>query len=385
MKDNVADDGTFLTQPAWSRVRVSSEFGRAPLVSVIVTNYNYRSFVRTCLASVGRQTYPNFECIVVDDRSTDGSVEEIAAFLEKLEPDARFRLVELTENRGQMNAFHEGFARAKGAFIVFLDADDFLFEDFLERHIAAHLNLNCTAAMTCSDSVIVDGSDQIIAGLRKGRASRVGEADRLSPDLPVECRLVRNWAGTWQFGENEVAIAQRCGALRYVAPTANFQRVWIWTSTSAVVFRRSALELTLTERTKFVRISADFYLFQFCHLLGGTILIPNALGAYRRHGANNFARDVTLSHRTITGEGTGYSEMWNLIREEVAANGDFLRALLGRPRFLGLISILYSLREFRAGRTALGYRDPVSAATLLVRMLLRHVGIGRRRLQRVFS
>lgn len=363
---------------------VPEEIGTPPLVSIVVTNFNYASFLRICLMSIARQSYSNFECVIVDDASTDGSIEIIEAVLTEFGSDKRFQLVTLDKNGGQMNAFHEGFMRTKGAFVVFVDADDCLFADFLETHVCAHLCRDCTVGMTCSDATIIDGDNQIIAGLRRGRVTKIGERSRLSDDMPVECRLISDWSGTWCF-DGRLTLTERDQPLRYVSPVANFQRVWIWTSTSAVMFRRSALDLVMTDRTKGVRISADFYLFQFCHLLGGTVLVPGAHGAYRRHGANNFARDVTLSHRTITGAGKGYDEMWALIREEVSGNGDLFRGLLGRPRFTALISILYSPREFRAARRALGYGGVTSSITLLAQMLRRQARIIPRRLARAFG
>lgn len=363
-------------------VHVPEGLERPPLVSVVVTNYNYATYLPTCLKSISRQSYSNLECIVVDDASSDGSVDIIRDYLKDLDPTIPFSLVALSENGGQMNAFHEGFSGAKGVFVVFVDADDCLFEDFVWTHVRAHLSRDCTAAMTCSDAVVIDGAGQIIAGMRRGQVTELGERGRLSDDMPVECRLVAGWSQTWRIENNAMFLAELPEPLRYVPPAANFERNWIWTSTSAVMFRRNALEIVMSDRTRGLRISADFYLFQFCHLIGGTMLVPGAHGAYRRHGANNFARDVTLSHRTITGAGKGYGAMWALIREEIVANGDFLRALLGRNPFIALISILYPPREFGAARRALGYNDTASVAMLFTRMLVLQARIVGRRLTR---
>lgn len=372
------------TDALGSHLGVPQELRTPPLVSVVVANFNYAGFVRTCLVSIAQQSYPNFECIVVDDASTDGSIEIIEGILAELGHDVSFQLVALDQNLGQMNAFHEGFARAKGAFVVFVDADDCLFEDFLATHVRAHLNRDCAAAMTCSDAVIIDGAGQIIAGLRRGRTSEVGERSRLSEDLPVECRLIPLWAETWSF-DGGITIRERCRPLRYVSPLANFQKVWIWTSTSSAMFRRDALALVMTDRARGVRMSADFYLFQFCHLLGGTVLVPGAHGAYRRHGANNFAYGATISHRTISGGGSGTGEIWALIREEVRENGDVFRELLGRPRFMSLVSILYSPGQLREARRALGYTDSRSTFALVTRMLFWQLRIIPLRLRRAFG
>jgi len=163
------------------------------------------------------------------------------------------------------------------------------------------------------------------------------------------------------------------------------QHAWIWTSTSAVMFRRSALEMTMTRRTRGIRISADFYLFQFCHLLGGTILIQGAHGAYRRHGTNNFARDVTLSHRTVTGSGRDHEAMWDLIRAEVVENRAALLDLLGRPRFVALIALLYPPTRLRAALRAQNSGGVTGSLLLVGHMLLRQLRILPRRLGRAFG
>ena len=74
---------------------------RKPLVSVIVDNYNYERFLSQAIESVLNQTYQNFEIIVVDDGSTDNSVQIIDSYEKK---DSRIRPV-LKQNGGQMSAF----------------------------------------------------------------------------------------------------------------------------------------------------------------------------------------------------------------------------------------------------------------------------------------
>lgn len=105
-----------------------------PLVSVIVGVYNKERFVGECLQSVLAQTYPNWELIVVDDASTDGSLEEVER---AVDGDSRVRILRRKENSG-----HPGVARnqalrvAKGQYVAFLDADDRWHDDKLERQVA---------------------------------------------------------------------------------------------------------------------------------------------------------------------------------------------------------------------------------------------------------
>ncbi|PWG74181.1 glycosyl transferase family 2, partial [Enterococcus hirae] len=74
------------------------------------------------------------------------------------------KLVERDVNGGQMAAMSDGLALVDGAdFVVFVDSDDVLFEDFIHAHVDAHLNRRYPAALSCSNEVIIDDRDSVIA------------------------------------------------------------------------------------------------------------------------------------------------------------------------------------------------------------------------------
>lgn len=100
-----------------------------PLVSVVVNNYNYGRFLHSAIGSALRQTYDNFEVIVVDDGSTDHSREIIASYGDRIIPI-------LTENNGQANAVNVSALQARGAYLAFLDSDDFWEPDKLKVMVA---------------------------------------------------------------------------------------------------------------------------------------------------------------------------------------------------------------------------------------------------------
>lgn len=100
-----------------------------PLISVIIPIYNVYDYLEECLDSLCRQTYKNIEVILVDDGSTDKSNELCRAYLEK---DGRFRLIEKS-NGGQISARKAGLRSANGTYIAFVDADDWVDDDFLEQ------------------------------------------------------------------------------------------------------------------------------------------------------------------------------------------------------------------------------------------------------------
>ena len=104
-----------------------------PLVSVIVPTYNYAAFIGEALESVRAQTYSNWECVVVDDGSTDGTREIVERWAAQ---DARFRYVR-QERRRQAVAKNRGIAESRGEYLQFLDADDLIESRKLEEHARA--------------------------------------------------------------------------------------------------------------------------------------------------------------------------------------------------------------------------------------------------------
>mgnify|MGYP000674194282 CR=1 FL=1 len=104
-----------------------------PVVSVIIPVYNLENFSIPDLDSVGRQTYGDFEAIVVDDGSTDGSQ---AVALRHAERDARIVVIS-TVKPGAARARETGIRHAKGDYICFLDGDDVWDSRMLEKLVAA--------------------------------------------------------------------------------------------------------------------------------------------------------------------------------------------------------------------------------------------------------
>lgn len=99
------------------------------LISVIIPIYNCEKYIRQCLKSILQQSYTNFEIIVIDDGSKDNSTAVIKSCMQQ---DSRIRLV-CQENAGVSRARNKGIEIAVGDIIVFIDADDWISFDFLER------------------------------------------------------------------------------------------------------------------------------------------------------------------------------------------------------------------------------------------------------------
>ena len=100
----------------------------APLISVIVPAYNVEKYIKTCLDSIIAQTYFNFEVIVINDGSTD-QTEKI---LNEYESNSKIRIFS-QENGGLSAARNQGLKLANGELVCFIDSDDSVKSDYLEK------------------------------------------------------------------------------------------------------------------------------------------------------------------------------------------------------------------------------------------------------------
>lgn len=102
------------------------------LISIIVPIYNVEDYLRECLDSIQKQTYPNFECIMVNDGSTDNSKQIAEEYL----VDSRFRLINQS-NQGLSSARNTGIShvREESPFVAFVDSDDYVYPECLETLI----------------------------------------------------------------------------------------------------------------------------------------------------------------------------------------------------------------------------------------------------------
>lgn len=98
------------------------------LISIIVPIYNVENYLQECLESILKQTYKNFEVLLVDDGSTDNSANICKLYVEK---DKRFKYF-FKENGGLSSARNFGISNSKGEFLSFVDSDDIISNDFLE-------------------------------------------------------------------------------------------------------------------------------------------------------------------------------------------------------------------------------------------------------------
>ncbi|SFV33166.1 glycosyltransferase family 2 protein [Hyphomicrobium facile] len=292
---------------------------RVPSVSVILTNYNYLSFVKAAIESVARQTYPHFECIIVDDRSRDGSAEFITTFLRELNDD-RFRFIRLGSNLGQMGAMLAGLENSSGVFVSFLDADDVLLPNFLEVHIRAHLNSSFSAGITASDSYQIDEDGQILEStfhmLAKNRTPDSSSASKLIPvtavPVSVSTAVERHPSAQMEFLYLERGVAG-----------------WNTSACSSLMFRRDLLRLILPQNIGPFRICADYFFATLGHLISGTIIVSEPLVGWRLHRKNNFSKNAIIGGRYMPATFDRSSALNFEIARYVMTNFDRLSPVIG--------------------------------------------------------
>jgi len=248
-----------------------------PLVSIIITNYNYGRFLQNAIESARNQTYPFVEVIVVDDGSTDNSREIIYSY-----GDGIVSLFK--DNAGQASAFNAGFARSAGEIVIFLDSDDFLLLTTIARVVEVFRRQSGIGKVQYPLTV-TDASGEPIGEIIPPRPMPSGDL----------CHHV----------------------LKYYTYT--------YPPTSGNAFASKVLRRCFPIPEEYYRISADMYLADLSVLLGPVVSLNEVGGFYRKHGTNqlysitdkDFRRreDVRLLRELIQRWQIGYEYQQNLAQE----------------------------------------------------------------------
>lgn len=102
-------------------------------ISIIIPVYNASAYIERCLESIRRQVFQNYEVIVIDDGSTDDSSQKISKYVDA---DERFNYY-YQKNAGVSSARNNGISRARGKWLMFVDADDWIDDKFCELMISS--------------------------------------------------------------------------------------------------------------------------------------------------------------------------------------------------------------------------------------------------------
>ena len=225
-----------------------------PLVSVIIPVFNKENYVSSAIESVLSQTHVQLEVIVVNDGSTDNSLEAVNSFT-----DSRIHVIDQA-NQGVERARNLGFSKSIGSFIVFLDADDLMGSDRLTKQIDL-FNSDPNLVLVGTWANVIDHSGNLIGSI---------------------CPNTSN-------------VAIQLGHL--------FRNQFV---SSSVMVRRSAITNGIIfDETGGTRFAEDFDLWNRVLRNGLAINIPEILTSYRRlNVSRSQSNDSSLldSARDISGE-----------------------------------------------------------------------------------
>lgn len=147
------------------------------LVSIIIPAYNQAQYLSFAIESVLSQAYPQWECIVVDDGSTDDTKKITHHYNHKA-----IRYI-YQRNQGLSAARNTGITAAQGEFLAFLDSDDMLLPEHLQLLVTA-MRANPTAALMHGSSIVIDQNNRILPNTLKSGLS--GETNQLLFENPIQ-------------------------------------------------------------------------------------------------------------------------------------------------------------------------------------------------------
>jgi glycosyltransferase involved in cell wall biosynthesis len=226
-----------------------------PKVSVVVPNYNYARYIGERLASIQRQTAPIFELIVLDDASTDDSVDVIREFLAGCGLPSK--LVVNDNNSGSVfRQWQRGVEMARGDFVWIAEADDLADPEFLQEVVSAFSDPQLVMSYTQSRQMGSEG--QILC---EHYLDYVSDIDR------------ERWTQSYKAdGREEISKAL---FIKNTIPNV-----------SAVLFRRQALLDVLVDHQQEIfsyRNAGDWVVYLRLMEKGGLAYCPRPLNSHRRH------------------------------------------------------------------------------------------------------
>ncbi len=228
---------------------------KLPLITFVVTSYNYEKYILKTLESIKSQTYKNFEIIVVDDCSTDNSANLIEEFISQNQ-DLKITLLKQESNQGQLSAMIRGLREANGQFISFIDSDDILLPEYSQTHIRVHLQTSL-AFTSCQIAEI--GENEEIHTLYSNASPHCENLETLFAQEKPNYKIIKHKP----FGG------------------------WHWSPNSSAMFRKASIEMLINYKNSNAwKICPDKFLFNFAHLIGGSAIIYTPLIGYRRHKSN---------------------------------------------------------------------------------------------------
>ena len=245
-------------------------------VSVIVPNYNHAAYLKQRLRSIYDQTYQNFEVLLLDDCSEDGSREILEEYRARY-PDKTKTIFNAIRSKNVSEQWSRGLREASGELVWIAESDDWCTNNFLER-LVGYFQDEAIMLAYCN-TILMD----------RGGQKKVGSVQEYLFDIDP---------GQWQnsFIQTSFQIVRSAFGIKNIVPNA-----------SGSLFRNPAHKEVLdNERWKKLRFCVDwvFYL----HIIRGGLIAydTQATNYFRIHGENNthlgFSRDLYYKEHEVVGE-----------------------------------------------------------------------------------
>ncbi len=170
---------------------MSAPFSKNPFISIIVPNYNHVQFLEQRLTSIYKQTYQNFEVIILDDASADSSLEILRVY--KNHPKTSHFIINEKNTGSPFKQWKKGLELANGEFIWIAESDDSCELDFLEKQIVAIQSYDVVVAQTKTFTTEGLGKNVIHPAFKNGPVSKFTIDSLLRiPILNVSTTLFKN-------------------------------------------------------------------------------------------------------------------------------------------------------------------------------------------------
>ena len=221
-------------------------------VSVVVPNYNYENYIEERIDSILMQTYPIHEFIILDDCSTDNSVNKIEEIIKK-HPDVNIKFVKNEKNSGSVfSQWQKAFSLSTGDYVWIAEADDSCSHYFLEN--------------------VMKGFDSPNVVLSYAESMRIDENNRI---ISISCRdwMLAVSSVKWNKSYINSGINEIQNALAICNTIPNV---------SAVVFKKSN-QVEIIEEAKKFKISGDWYIYYKLLSNGDIAYCHKSLNYFRKH------------------------------------------------------------------------------------------------------
>lgn len=287
-----------------------NKVGQPGLVSIVIPCYNAKDFLVETLESALAQTYSHTEIIVIDDGSTDGTARLIRSYTGRVN-------AEFGPNRGVSAARNRGTTLARGEFIQYLDADDLLVPDAIERRVTALQKNNADVAYCDWE------------------------------------KLVEIGPGMFEIGER---VARR---IEDLDTSLEFAKLSFWAPLAALTYRRTIVE-KIGGWKEWLPIIQDARFLLDAGLLGGRFAYAPGVGArYRVHAASLSRRSVAAFVSDVF---RNACDLQRIFEAKGGINPDERRVLAHTYNYAARSLFFHDRAAFRECVARLYYVDPTFPA-----------------------